>query len=80
MIFENVGHITNKEEFTEKILVYIRLVEVLAERENISIPKVSIPSVDMIKEMKDMGVIHSKEDLNLLKKTMIDSCQHYHST
>ncbi|MBP5421739.1 MAG: DNA cytosine methyltransferase, partial [Paludibacteraceae bacterium] len=69
MIFENVGHITNKEEFTEKILVYIRLVEVLAERENISIPKVSIPSVDMIKEMKDMGVIHSKEDLTLLKKT-----------
>lgn len=68
MIFECVGHITNKEEFTEKILVYIRLVEVLAERENISIPKETIPSVDMIKEMKDMGVIQSEEDLTLLKK------------
>ena len=70
MIFEDVGHITNKEEFLEKILVYIRLVEVLAERENISIPQVSIPSVDMIKEMKDMGVIYSEGDLTLLKKTI----------
>lgn len=68
MIFENIRHITNKEELNEKILVYIRLVEVLAERENISIPQVSIPSVDMIKEMKDMGVIYSEEDLTLLKK------------
>lgn len=70
MIFEDVGHITNKEEFLEKILVYIRLVEVLAERENISIPQVSIPSVDMIKEMKDMGVLYSEGDLTLLKKTI----------
>ncbi|MBO4588255.1 MAG: DNA cytosine methyltransferase [Bacteroidales bacterium] len=70
MIFEDVGHITNKEEFLEKILVYIRLVEVLAERQNISIPQVSIPSVDMIKEMKDMGVIYSEGDLILLKKTI----------
>ena len=70
MIFEDVGHITNKEEFLEKILVYIRLVEVLAERQNISIPQVSIPSVDMIKEMKDMGVIYSEGDLTLLKKTI----------
>ncbi len=70
MIFEDVGHITNKEEFTEKVLVFIRLVEVMAEREIISIPQVSIPSVDMIKEMKDMGVIYSEEDLSLLKKTI----------
>lgn len=70
MIFEGVGHITNKEEFLEKILVYIRLVEVLAERQNISIPQVSIPSVYMIKEMKDMGVIYSEGDLTLLKKTI----------
>lgn len=68
MIFEDVRHITNKEEFTEKVMVFIRLVEVLAERENISIPQVSIPSVDMIKEMKDMGVIYLEEDLTLLKK------------
>jgi DNA (cytosine-5)-methyltransferase 1 len=71
MIFECISHITNKEEFTEKILVYIRLVEVLAERENISMPKVSTPSVDMIKEMKDMGVIYSDEDLNLLRKITV---------
>lgn len=70
MIFESVGHITNKEEFTEKILVYIRLVEVLAERDNISMPHVSFPSVEMINEMKDMGIISSKEDIKLLKKIL----------
>ena len=68
MIFENIGHITSKEEFIEKILVYIRLVEVLAERDNISIPRVSIPSDEMINEMKDMGIISSNDDLGLLKK------------
>jgi len=68
MIFEIVGHITSKEEFTEKILVYIRLVEVFAERDNIIIPKVSIPSGEMIDEMKDMGIISSEEDVPLLKK------------
>lgn len=68
MIFESVGHIDSKEEFTEKILVYIRLVEVLAERDNIIIPKVSIPSGEMIDEMKDMGIISSEEDIPLLKK------------
>ena len=68
MIFESVGHISNKEEFIEKILVYIRLVEVLAERDNISMPHVSLPSVEMINEMKDMGIFYSEEDLSLLKK------------
>lgn len=70
MIFESISHITNKEDFLEKILIYIRLVEVLAERENICIPKVSAPSVEMINEMKDMGVISSQEDIKLFKKTV----------
>lgn len=77
MIFESVGNITNKEEFTEKILIYIRLVEVLAERDNISIPQVSIPSVDMIMEMKDMGVIYSEEDLTLLKKITAEKYERF---
>ncbi len=68
MIFETVSHITNKEEFLEKILIYIRLVEVLAERENICIPQISVPSDQMLKEMKDMGVISSNEEIKLLKK------------
>ena len=67
MIFEAVSHITNKDEFLEKILIYIRLVEVLAERDKIVIPSISTPSDEMFKEMKDMGIISSNEDIKLLK-------------
>jgi DNA (cytosine-5)-methyltransferase 1 len=70
MIFESIEHITNKEDFLEKILLYIRLVEVLAERDKISMPKVLTPSVEMIKEMKDMGIISSEEGIKVLKKTI----------
>lgn len=70
MIFECVKHITNKEEFIEKILIYIRLVEVLAEREKISIPHINIPSDEIIDEMKDMGIISDDGDCRLLKKTI----------
>ena len=31
MIFENINIVSNKEEFLEKILIYIRLVEVTAD-------------------------------------------------
>ena len=70
MIFESVSHIKSKEEFIEKILVYIRLVEVIAERDKIIIPEVSYPSDDMIKEMIDMGVLSSGEDITALKKAL----------
>ncbi len=68
MIFESVTHITNKEEFVEKILIYIRLVEVGAERKKTNIPKVSLPSDEMVKELKDMGIISSEEEMKQLKK------------
>lgn len=68
MIFKSVSNITSKDEFSEKILIYIRLVEVLAEREKISIPSISFPSEEMILEMQDMGVISSPDDIKLLKK------------
>ena len=64
MIFEGVTRIKNRDEFNEKILVYIRLVEVLAEREGIIIPPISIPSTEMILEMIDMGVINTKDDIS----------------
>ena len=70
MIFENVRHISNKEEFLEKILVYIRLVEVLAKRDNMNILQVSTPTDETIKEMMDMGVISSDEDIVSLKKVV----------
>ena len=77
MIFETVSHITNKEEFLEKILIYIRLVEVLAERDNISIPSVQVPSEEMLKEMMDMGIISSNEDIKLLKKIVASNYERF---
>ena len=68
MIFEGVKHIRNKEEFNEKILVYIRLVEVLAKREKITIPNAMSPSSEVIHEMIDMGVINTEEEITDFKK------------
>ncbi len=70
MIFKKVTNIQNKEEFLELILVYIRLVEVIAEREKKIIPLLEKPSEEIISEMVDMGMIESEEDLTLLKKTV----------
>lgn len=72
MIFESVSHLISKEEFIEKILIYIRLVEVLAKRENLYIPKVSTPSDEMIIEMKDMGIISTDDDIKQLQKSIKD--------
>lgn len=44
MIFESVNNIKNKEEFLEKILIYIRLVEVIAERTHSSMPTIDTVS------------------------------------
>lgn len=68
MIFEKVTQLTSKEEFIEKILIYIRLVEVVAERKGFNIPIVSVPSENMIAEMADMGIIDKSEDIKELKK------------
>ncbi len=68
MIFEKVTQLTNKEEFIEKILIYIRLVEVIAEREGLNIPLVSSPSEKMIAEMRDMGILDKSEEIKELKK------------
>ena len=39
MIFEKVTQLTSKDEFLEKILIYIRLVEVIAKREHLIVDK-----------------------------------------
>ena len=70
MIFKKVTNIQNKEEFLELILIYIRLVEVIAEREKKIIPLLEKPSEEIISEMVDIGMIESEEDLKLLKKTV----------
>lgn len=68
MIFEKVTQLKNKDEFIEKILIFIRLVEVVAERKNISMPVISSSSSEMIEEMIDMGIIESVQDIDLLGK------------
>lgn len=66
MIFSSIKNTNNKDEILEKILVYIRIVEVIAEKNKASIPSASI-SETIISELKDMGVIDTDEDLPILK-------------
>lgn len=75
MVFESITKISNKEEFLEKILIYIRSVEVIAERYGF-VPLKKVPITDdIISEMISMGVISSKKDLPALK-SLIKSLYH----
>lgn len=71
MIFPTVRNITSKDEFLEKILVYIRIVEVIAERNNTLISN-AIMTDAVVSEMKDMGVIDCNSDLPILKAVTKD--------
>lgn len=70
MIFESVNHITNKDEFVEKVLIYIRLVEVFAERKELAIPINVEPSAQIISELINIGVLEKKEDIPTLKSLL----------
>lgn len=70
MIFEQVNHITRKREFIELISVYIRIVEVIAEHNHLVVERVVSPSRDVCYEMKDMGIIETREDLFSLKQAI----------
>ena len=70
MIFEKITKLTSKDEFLEKILIYIRLVEVIAKREHLIVDKIKSPSSNSVIEMKDMGIIESEEDLELLSRVL----------
>lgn len=70
MIFEKVTQLTSKDEFLEKILIYIRLVEVIAKREHLIVDKIKYPSSNSVIEMKDMGIIENDEDLKLLCRVL----------
>lgn len=70
MIFEKVTQLISKDEFLEKILIYIRLVEVIAKREGLHAVIKTNPSYDAINEMKDMGIIEGETDLSLLNKVL----------
>lgn len=70
MIFESVNHITNKEEFLELVNVYIRLVEVFAERKKIIIPNVENVTADIENELKEIGIITDSVELDELNKIL----------
>ena len=70
MIFDKVTQVACKDEFVEKILVCIRLVEVIAKRENLVIPEFISPSAEAVEELKDMGIIDDVSDLRQLKKVV----------
>ena len=71
MIFSSIKNTNNKDEILEKILVYIRIAEVIAEKNKASIPSASI-SETIISELQDMGVIDTDEDLPILKNIAKD--------
>lgn len=84
MIFESVKNITKKDEFMEKILIYIRLVEVFAERSKFVINIINDIDESLINEFINIGVINNKEEIselkNLLKKeyTRFVSCVRFY--
>lgn len=67
MIFETVSNITNKDEFLEKILIYIRLVEVFAQRNNLVVHLIDIPTPEVVQEIINIGAISEESELSQLK-------------
>lgn len=41
MIFESVKHITKKKEFQELILIYIRMIEIIANKNKMTVAIIS---------------------------------------
>lgn len=70
MIFESVRNITSKDEFLEKILIYIRLVEVFAERNDMVIDTIKSIQPDITSELINIGVICNEEQIEDLKKLL----------
>lgn len=70
MIFESVNHITDKNSFLEKILIYIRLVEVYAERMGLTIPIIYNSTTEIEEEMFNIGVISESDEMPLFKSLL----------
>lgn len=77
MIFEPVNNITSKDEFLEKILIYIRLVEVFAERNKFVIPTNIALNSALEKELINIGVIGKSEEINELNKVLKKDCSRF---
>lgn len=70
MIFESIKNIQSKDAFLEKLLIYIRLVEVVAERNVLSLSNIKEATKEILLELIDMGVIDEESDIMLLKKIL----------
>lgn len=70
MIFESIKKIQSKEEFLEKLLIYIRLVEVIAERNQLVLPVTKTLTKEILLELVDMGVVNEEPDVDILKKIL----------
>lgn len=67
MIFENINNVVNKDEFLEKVLIYIRLVEVTAERNGLVVSSWQDIDEQILAELNSMGIIETREDCTKLK-------------
>lgn len=76
MIFESVKHITKKKEFQELILIYIRMVKIIANNHKMTLAIIFEPSDAVCTELISMGIIETSEDLVLLKKILGASYVH----
>lgn len=72
MIFCSVNQINkhNKDEFIEKIQIYIRLVEVTAERFKKEITPIRQVGASVLLELVDMGIIEISDDAKQLEKIL----------
>lgn len=71
MIFKNVSTLSNKIEkafFVEQVKVYIRLIEVFCEKNNIAFQ--ADEDVYDLDELKSIGVVNSEDDIDNLKKIL----------
>lgn len=77
MIFEGVKNITNKNAFIELVKVYIRLVETMAERNNLVLLANQSLCESVIDEFISMGVIREAEEIPLLKILLKNDYQRF---
>jgi len=72
MIFDSINNLKNKSEFLELILVYIRVVEAIAEKNQYALAQCGLSS-EITTEIKSMGIIDDKNDIPKLQKYLGDN-------
>ena len=77
MIFESVNQISRKDEFLEKIQIYERLVEVFAERLNLTIDTIKDSNSDIVDELSNIGVITRADDVSTLRSILNKDYSHF---